>query len=266
MGFIRIQTKTKKGKEYRYYYYCERRRSHVKEGGTGKVRSIDKLIGNSLTGKYLEFWLWDGLSVTDYLESLIAYEIKRFGFADRIEWSITWKRDKKGKAIAGKLTIRAKYEQGFLCLRPLIDARSHRVRWLKNWVMDYVETILEFSQSKIAEEIESLAVYLARYQRDKEWLKQAEAKYQDWLANPEKVWEKGGKQMVWADNAGEILELQIEVFGTDLDRSFANYQEGIPRLVRLAPPSERERFKATIIRQIEKLAASPNFLDRYEAR
>lgn len=261
MGFIRVQTKEKKGKEYRYYYYSERRRSHVKEGGNGKVRSIDKLIGTWLDGKYLEFWLWDGLSVTDYLEALIAYEIKGY-LADRITWSVTWKRDKKGKAIAGKLTIRAKYENG----RPLIDARSQYVKQSKIRLMDYVESILEYEQNAIAEEIERLAAYLAGYQTDKERLKKAEAKYQDWLANPKKEWEEGGTTWVWADNAEDVLQTKIEIFRDGMDKNLADYQEGIPRLVRRSPPGERERFKAAIIRQTEKLAASPNFLDRHDSK
>jgi hypothetical protein len=262
MGFIRIQTKTKKGKEYRYYYYCERRRSHVKEGGTGKVRSIDKLIGGYLTGKYLEFWLWDGLSATDYLEALIAYVVKNWNLADQIEWSIAWKRNKKGKAIAGKLTIRAKYQNG----KPLIDARSRYVKQVKIHLMDCIESILEFDQNAIAEEIERLAADLATYQSDKEHLEKNEAKYQDWLANPKKEWEKDGKQWVWADNAGDILQTKIEIFRNSMDRYLADYQKGIERLPRRSPPSEQERFKADIIRQTEKLAASPNFLDRYYAK
>lgn len=81
MGFIRIQTKIVKGKKYCYYYYSQRLRSKKKDGGNGKVKSNDKLIGKELGGQeysYLYFWIWKGLSVKDYIQAYVCYEIKKY--------------------------------------------------------------------------------------------------------------------------------------------------------------------------------------------
>jgi hypothetical protein len=257
MAFIRLKQERKGGKIYSYYYFCIRRRSGKKDGGNGEIKCPDKLIGKKLTGKYLEFWIWDGLSPTDYLEAMVSHEMNRRGdfwgdyYLSRIRWWIDWKF-KKGKAIAGKLKFRAVELNGFK-----IDARKFYPKLIREnlqWQIDYVLRIGR--ENPIGSKIDSAAFYLFMYEREKNTLAGYEKQYSQW----QKEFRKGKADR---DDGDRLMEL-MEEYRYKADEEWQEYQAKITKLLDMAPPLERERFKAAIIRQTEKLAASPNFLDRYE--
>jgi hypothetical protein len=257
MGFIRVKTEIKKGKEYRYYYYSERRRSHVKDGGDGKVRSIDKLIGGWYIGGYLSFWLWDGLTVRSYVEAFVEHRLKGWRLDNCIQWKIAWKQN-KSKVISARLSIRAKYKNG----QPLVDARSSSARKIKHCLQEEIDEIL-YCDQYVAERIKETAYNLACYQHHKKALEKAEAEYSEWLSNPDKEFWIDGRPHVWADDAGDTIQTSIEILRSFIESDLRQYQGWLDSLINSAPPRERQRFKATIIRQTEKLASSPNFRDRY---
>jgi hypothetical protein len=258
MAFIRLKQERKGGKIYPYYYFCIRRRSGKRDGGDGKVKSPDKLIGRYLLGRYLAFWLWDGLPVKDYIEAFIDYRLKSWRIGNYIQWAIAWK-EKKSKVISAKLSIRAKYENG----KPLIDARSSDARKVKQYLQEDIEEILHLS-NVVAEKIKETAYHLACYQYYKKALEKSEAEYSDWLSNPDKEFWIDGRPHVWADDAGDAIQNQIEILKSLLDSDLRWHQSGLEALITYPPPSEKKRFKAAIIHQTEKLASSPNFIDRYK--
>jgi hypothetical protein len=262
MAFIRLKQERKKGKIYPYYYFCIRRRSGKKDGGDGKVKSPDKLIGGRLNGQYLAFWLWDGgMSTVDYIEAMIAFQIKeRKNILPGLIWQIDWKF-KKGKAIAGKLKFRSSPTVDPEC--PSIDARSSYPRIVRKRLQSEINSTIE-AQDKIATYIEGMAANLARHKYFKEAKAKSEANYKEWRADPHRRWEDMDGLWEYAkDYPDQCLET-IEICEKYADMAISIYQESIKNLIEYAPPSERERFKAAIIRQTEKLASSPNFLDRYE--
>jgi hypothetical protein len=257
MGFIRIQTKTKKGKTYHYFYYSERRRSHVKEGGDGKVRSIDRLIGNYANGKYLAFHLWDGLSLVDYAKAMIAYELKQYRLDAHIEWDVIWKL-RKGKPTAGKLKFRAKSKS--------IDARNSVVRKIRERLQSAIDWMIKHELNYFANGLEAIAYHLASYNKSKAGLAKTEEKQREWEQDPKKEWSEGGETYKWADLAGDIIQSNMETYRYLVDHHITQHQNDTASLLEACPPGERERFKSAVIRQTEKLAASPNFLDRYETK
>ena len=179
MGSIKVQVKTKSGKEYQYFYYRISRRSRIKDGGDGKPVTIDKLIGDSaILGQYLTYWLWDGLPAIDYIEAVISYEMKRYPSIYRgIRWHIDWKF-KKGKVITGKLKFRGTPNLDPEC--PLnVDARGKLPRFQRRWLQYGINLILE-KQTIIAKKIESIAYHLAKYQQHQKSLIQEKANCQ-WM-------------------------------------------------------------------------------------
>jgi hypothetical protein len=257
MGSIKVQTKKKKGKEYRYFYYRISRRSRKKDGGDGKGQTIDKLIGDSLTGKYLDFWLWDGLNVVDYLEAMISHEMKQTAWIlPGIKWEIDW-QFKKGKAIAGKLKFRSTPGS------TNVDARSKYPRSLRRWLQYCINSIFDKNNS-VTKSIEAIAYSLAKYEHQKKLLAQEESKYQQWKKDPHREWWEGNTRWRYHPNYGDNTLGNMEICRHNIDYWMESYQEKISELVETSPPRERKRFEAAIIHQTEKLASSPNFLDRYE--
>lgn len=254
MGFIRVQTKTKNGKKYQYFYYSERRRSKVKDGGDGKVRSIDRLLGNYINGQYLSFHLWDGLNVVDFAEAMIVFELKNYRLDDYIQWEVTWKF-RKGKPTAGKLKFRAKSKA--------IDARTSSIRKLRKRLQSQITWILENTMDSLANGIEDVAYHLASYTKAKDGLTKAEERYREWKRDPSKKWTEGGEGYEWHPMAGDLIQSNIESSRLFVDYHLSGRESIFAELLTYCPPGERERFKAAIIRKSETLAADPTFLDRH---
>lgn len=259
MGSIKVQVKTKSGKEYQYFYYRISRRSRIKDGGDGKPVTVDKLIGDEIViGQYLPFWLWDGLAAVDYAEAMVNFRIKNSPIASYLRWEIEWKF-KKGFPTAGKLKFRSTSHNG-----KTIDARSAYPKSLRQWLQSGINLIIE-KQSLIAGEIEAIAYDLARYESEKQDLIQLEAKYKEWKQNPNREWMEGDTLWRYHANYGDQISDRIEAVKANIDYFLESYYSQIATLLEYAPPSCRERFKATIIRQAEKLATSPNYIDRYSS-
>jgi hypothetical protein len=261
MGSIKVQTKKKKGKEYRYFYYRISRRSRKKDGGDGKGQTIDKRIGDSLTGKYLEFWLWDGLPAVDFIEAMISYEMKqRAWILPGIKWEIDW-QFKKGKAIAGKLKFRSSPNIDRECPTN-VDARSKYPRSLRRWLQFCIDRIFDKNNS-VSEIIEAIAYSLAKYKEQKKLLAQEESKYQQWRKDPDREWWDGNTRWRYHPNYGDKTLENIEICRHNIDYWMDSYQSKVSDLMEICPPGERKRFEAAVIRQTEKLSDSPNYIDRY---
>lgn len=264
MGSIKVQTKEKNGKKYQYAYYRISRRHRIKDGGDGQTVTIDKLIGNSTTGQYLEFWLWDGLNPVDYIEAMVSHEMKRLVFSLRgIRWQIDW-QFKKGKAIAGKLKFRGTPNLDLEC--PInADARGKIPRLWRRLIQYDIDNVLR-KQTAITKKIEAIAYRLAKYQEWKKLLIQEKAKYQEWKKDPNREWWEGNTHYTYHPNYGDRTMENIEICQHNADYRLESYQTEITKLIAMAPPKQREGFKAAIIRQSEKLAASPNYIDRYDCK
>lgn len=265
MGFLRLLTKVKNGKAYNYFYFCERRRSRIRDGGNGKIRAIDKLLTSPWKGltsdrsachfTYLDFWLWDGLNLQDYTEALCQWELReRYGIEDLITFNIEW-AVKKQKVTAGKIKFRSVPGSGF-------DARSRivkgwevkRVRFeLQKWIDSLIKAK---NENVIDKSIRDIAYYLATFQKyNKEKIKEEEH-YLNWQK----------KTDARPDRSHAHYLVSIETKQYLSDHGLKTYQKKMALIERYAPPKERERFKADVIRQTEKLAADPTFLDRYDCK
>jgi hypothetical protein len=265
MGFIRVQTKVKNGKEYQYYYYSERRRSKVKDGGDGNVRSIDKLIGRDpIYGRYLSFWFWDGLSPVDYIEAFITWRLKESRKClPGLRWWIDWKI-RKGKVVSGKLRFRVKNTGNEI----RYDARCGHVKDTRVWLQSFIDWILEEEelQSVMDNRIQEAAYNLACYEKYKKSLAESEEKHKQWRENPDRRWERDGMVYGYSEDFEDIVLEWIEMYRNLIDSEIRYYQGAIEGLMNRCPPSEKERFKRAITQQTERLAASPNFIDRYQCR
>jgi hypothetical protein len=256
MGSIKVETKKKNGKEYRYFHYRITRRSRLRDGGDGQPKTIDKLIGDRLTGQYLAFWLWDGLPAVDYIEAMVGYELKPRNnydkyYLSRIRWQIDW-QFKKGKAIAAKLKFRSVTVDGFK-----IDARDSYFKHVKYSLKWMIDSVLERKNNcSITREVKRAAFYLALYESKKNRLAGYEKQHSQW----QKDFRKGKADR---DDGDRLME-RMEESRYEVNEKWEEYQSIITKLLDMAPPKQRERFKATIIRQAEKLAASPNYIANYE--
>lgn len=256
MGSIKVETKKKNGKEYQYFHYRITRRSRIRDGGDGQPKTIDKLIGDRLTGQYLAFWLWDGLPAVDYIEAMVGYELKPRNnydkyYLSRIRWQIDW-QFKKGKAIAAKLKFRSVTVDGIK-----IDARGITCKFVKRCLQWQIDRVLETENNcSITRKIKSAAFYLALYESEKTRLAEYEKQHSQW----QKDFRKGKADR---DDGDRLME-RMEESRYYVDEKWKDYQAKITELLDMAPPKQKERFKAAIIRQAEKLAASPNYIDRYE--
>jgi len=254
MGFLR--KKTVRGRDY--FYYCERRRSSKKDGGSGRVVSIDKMIGDdAINGRYLAFWLWDGLSAVDYCEALIAYQFSQFKWGlDGLSWMIEWKF-RKGRPISGKLRLRSRPGSG-------ADGRAKFPKFFREWQQGGINWVIQ-KQETVASSIEKLGFNLARYEAARAKLKRVEDNYQEWRKNPKREWWEGNTHWHYADDYGDSCLESIDILKENIDYWLSEYQENLDFLSEQAPRSEREKFRAAIVRRCEKLAADPHFLDRYSA-
>lgn len=69
MGFL----KSRKIKNKTYWYWCERKRDSKKAGGSGKVKSIELLLGDSyLAGKWISWLSFTGdIPVNEFIENVV---------------------------------------------------------------------------------------------------------------------------------------------------------------------------------------------------
>jgi hypothetical protein len=265
MGFIRLQTKTKNGKKYQYVYYRITRRSRKKDGGDGQPKTIDRLIGHdTIFGNYLHYWLWEGIPAADYAEAFVSFEMKKYPSLYRgIRWQIDW-QFKKGKAIAGKLKFRGTPNLDPEC--PInVDARSKWPRMRRRFLQAYINRIFEKSTA-ITKEIEAIAYHLAKYEQHQQLLIQEKARYQEWQKDPDREWWEGNTHYTYHPDYGDQTLENIEICQHNIDYWWESYQTEIAKLLDMAPPKQREGFKAAIIRQAEKLSKSPNYIDRYDCK
>lgn len=253
MGFIR--KKEVKGNEY--YYYCERRRSRVKDGGNGKVISIEKLLGSNIIYDYhyLPFWLWDGLPLQDFIDAYSRYHIKNCGYEKAIAFEVTWQL-KKGKPVKGKITFRAVPSSG-------VDARGKVPRSLREFLQTVIDSAIKY-QDYTATDIDRCAYYLALSENSKQRLIEAEERYRIWKRDPDRRWVEDGVRYCYREDYGDDCLWAIEILRDRASEGLEGYLSLVESLVNTAPATERERFKAHIIQRAEKLAARPNFIDWYE--
>jgi hypothetical protein len=253
MGFIR--EKTVKGNQY--IYYCEKRRSRIKDGGNGKVVTIEKVLGKSVFEMpYLPYWLWDGLSVQEFIDSYANFRIKKFGYQKKIKFEIEWKL-KKGKPVKGKIIFRAIPGTG-------VDARKAWPRYIRRAIQEIIDDAIAYQDYKTSD-MDKAAYYLAMSEDSKRKLEKMETKYREWKKNPYRHWEENGIKYRYSETYGDDCLETIECYRDYASRFLDNYLSLIDRLVKTAPLSEQKSFKATIIQRCEKLAARPNFIDWYKS-
>lgn len=253
MGFIR--EKTVKGNQY--IYYCEKRRSRVKDGGNGKVITIEKVLGKSIfLMPYLPYWLWNGLSVQDFIAAYANFRLKEFDYDKKIKFDIEWKL-KKDKPVKGKIIFRAIPGTGG-------DARKRWPRCLRRAIQNMIDDAITYQDYKLSD-MDKAAYYLAESEDLKRKLEKAEADYREWRKNPSRYWEKNGIEYQYSETYGDDCLKMIELYRDYASRFLDYYLSVTDKLVKTAPLSEQKSFRATIIQRCEKLAARPNFIDWYKS-
>lgn len=252
MGFIR----EKKVKGQTYLYFCQRKRSRIKDGGTGRVISVERLLGKSIFRmEYLPYWLWAGLSVEEFAESYARFRLKKYEYDKKINFSIQWKM-KRGKPIKGKIIFRSiPGSEG--------DARKKYPRYLRRAIQDVINQAIALQDSR-QNEIERTAYFLAKGEESKRRLKNEESDYRLWAKNPHREWIEDGVTCYYSSDYGDNSLEIIELYRKNSDSWFRMYQEMLDAIVNSSPPSEQETFKKQIIQQVEKLATRENYIDWFE--
>ncbi|MGI0481476.1 hypothetical protein ACN4EE_11870 [Geminocystis sp. CENA526] len=114
------------------YYWVIAKRDSKKLGGTGKVKTIEYYLGDSLNDlKYLSWYLWnDDLKLDDVLNKLVILRLNDFDLKNDINYQISKKY---------KLSFRSNKES-------YIDLRKKYYLNFKNLTQSYIDIIINNSQ------------------------------------------------------------------------------------------------------------------------
>jgi hypothetical protein len=273
MGFLRA--KTIKG--YKYFYWCTRLRSHKKQGGTGKVKSLDILLGRHLiAGKYLAFYLYtEEIPLEEYAEQAITYLFHNAWHICQDEGNISLKT-------VAKVGVRQQPKQkARIFIRSLdrrFDCRGKDWHRVKNSLQQALDSI--FSVSEIVKKcVEKSAYCLNQYDG---WSKAAisdREKLRDFQKNPGKQWvewnpvqnkftgrwEQQEVPYCWKDDADIILDESISNSEKRAEAFLQDYEQTLCFALSLAPKEEQADFKHRLLGQIQKLSKDTSWLNQYEA-
>jgi hypothetical protein len=255
MGFIR--KKTVKGNEY--FYYCEKRRSRLKDGGNGKVITIEKVLGKYLFyPDYLSYWLWDGLTVEDYCYALMSYMEKdviyKVSGKPAFKTTITWQK-KRGKIIAGKVSLRPiSYPD-----HAPADARCKLARKARVDRQEALDRAIAAAPI-IEKEIAHIAQWLKHWEDFKIYLAQSENDLKSYRKDPFKEWEKDGITYGYEKDAEVHFTNSVENYRGLVDLASGQYFEALERLLDLCPKGQRDNFKAQVIQRAERLSKNQKML------
>ena len=156
MGFLKV----KEVKGHKYFCWCKRIRSSKKHGGSGKVRSIDLLIGRDVTSRRLAYYLdRQEIEVKEYISAYLEWETQHY--EDSVVVSLTWNKDKF------KLSLRSN--------SPAIDCRSAVWKSQRAYITNTLKYILSLN-SIVSGEIKNLTDYIRRYEQYLDRAKKARQK------------------------------------------------------------------------------------------
>jgi hypothetical protein len=271
MGFLR--SKTIKGNEY--FYWCNRIRSQKRYGGTGKVKSPDLLLGRSVIGKYLPYYLhMKEIPLREYAEATIAYLLEK-------QWSFSYNGEpfSISKAVEVGIDWQAK---PIPCVYlkssdKRIDCRRKNWRQIKLQLQDHLSDIHQRS-TWLQQGIESVAYCLGKHLFYDGEAQKARDRLKEYLKNPDKVWtewssvrdEVTGEWLQqeisyrWHKNADSVLDEKITASERTAAQEWEQYQKFLRLVVNSAPPSQRTKLEAYVIQRVERLVKLPHWLERYE--
>ena len=255
MGFIR--KKTVKGNQYFYYY--EKRRSRLKDGGNGKVIMVEKLLGKYLLSPdYLSYWLWDGLTIEDYCYALMNYMEKdvfyKVSGKPAFKTTIIWQK-KRGKIIAGKVSLRPisypDHDPADARCKLAREARIARKEAIDNAIAALI----------IEKEIARMAQWLKYWEDSKVNLAKSEENLKNYRKDPFKEWEEDGKTWVYRKDAEVRLTDIVESYRGSIDLGSSQYFQVLDDLLKLCPQNQKSDFKAQIVQRAERLSKNQKMLE-----
>ena len=269
MGFFRV--KLVKGHEY--FYWCKRVRSRKKSGGSGKVKSPDFLLGNHvINGKYLFFYLHTGdVPLREYAEAALTYLLKywdvvadesKLKASDGVTVEIDWHTDPKvclhtkdKRVDCRRKDWRGVREDLQLCLRD-IHEKSKRVQF---WI--------ERAASQLAEHEECKKFAQAKRDELEEYLKNPAKTWSEWESEKDTEtgqWQQREVRYIWKTEAETILDEVITECDSNASFWWEHYQTALKKVADCAPQRQQQRFRSTVINQVEKLVKDSKWLERHK--
>jgi hypothetical protein len=232
--------KVKKLKEYEYFYWCKRVRSHKKFGGDGRVRSIDLLVGTSLAGQWLAYYLWSGeAKLQEYVEAVIK-RLCPAEWAAIVLVSIDWRKH--------KISIKSKHPW-------FADCRSRHWQTQRKALQSWLDRIIGDS-TVIDRLIQHAGYLLGEHCRCSKAMEELREKAREARLYPDN----------FAPNAEEILDECAHANQCRADQAMEYYLEHVESLSKLAPPKQRQQFRHQVISKAQRLAQDQGWLNNYQAK
>jgi hypothetical protein len=232
--------KVKKVKGHEYFYWSKSVRSHKKAGGTGQIRTIDRLIGTTPDGQWLPYYLWSGdVQLEEYAEAVIKW-LCPAEWAAFVEVSIDWQKR--------KVAIRS-------ILNWFTDCRSRHWQTQRKVLQSFLDRIVEDSP-RITRRIEYTGYLLGEHYRCSKAVEELRQKAREARLYPER----------FAPNAEAILDECAHANQRRADQAMEYCLEHIENLQQFAPPSKRQQFRHQVFSKAEKLAQDRRWLNEYETK
>lgn len=245
-----------------YFYWCERRWSKKRQGGTGKVTGFDLCLGRSLFSSQVSFYCWSGdLPVEPFLDYAVRHWLG--AGSDYVTYTIVL-------APTPVLSFRSK---------GAVDLRSREIRdhlnWIKKLFADLCRYTIGAVPAKLAtvhqclefvrEADSEIAEYrrdLAEYQADPDRIVKTEDFWHN-LATGERIptadfdsspglgWEPLIVNFVYPEDYGEQVQKCIDRLEVESLAAIDKGKMVIDRIVQLAPKQRRRETKEQLLREFK---------------
>jgi hypothetical protein len=233
-----LKIKIVKGHEY--FYWRKRVRSRKKFGGTGQTRTIDCLIGSTLVGQWLAYYLWSGeVELRQYTQAVLKH-LCPTAWEAVVEVSIDWQNY--------KVSTKSKHPW-------FADCRSRHWQTQRKALQSFLDRIVQYS-TQIDRLIQHAGYLLGEHYRCSKAVEELRQKAREARLYPDN----------FPPNAEEILDECAHANQSRADQAIEYYLEHIESLEKLAPPSKRLQFRYQVTSRAEKLAQDQLWIEEYQAK
>jgi hypothetical protein len=173
MGFLKL----KRVGKYAYWYWCERKRAKKRQGASGRVKSIDLCLGDSLYSDRVGFYVWAGdIPIESFIDQVMPYLVSP-GYASKIDFLVTLKPEPSVK-------LRAKPGSG-------IDLRNKEWAGLKRNIKNDFEDVFYHAFERVNDYLEYVKKALSTAIECERDIAEAEKQLAVYKADPERTWDHG---------------------------------------------------------------------------